>query len=300
VKTVIYLLFAAILLQANDFNASVLNSAYVSSWDNVNETLQRFIIKHDNKIKEKYFPLVDQPVLIENSYEGKAEPQTPKPAYTRDDLKILMTYTKYLIDQNRTQEIPEIYTRVISGLNNTDNNAYVTTFKIAMGNITLKSLKHDLDYLTPKEKSELLTHIPGLLRCKIEDFDAAVYDLFKTDIELAQSSLAQKFPKKRASRIVSILEKKVFDFYYHLFALKNVETQKSFMAKAIKEKNDFSKKLSRQLRKQPLSGDAIQKLSDETIADTLFYSAFLTDFIGSREACKKVIKRNQKVLQMLK
>jgi len=284
VKTVIYLLFAAILLQANDFNASVLNSAYVSSWDNVNETLQRFIIKHDNKIKEKYFPLVDQPVLIENSYEGKAEPQTPKPAYTRDDLKILMTYTKYLIDQNRTQEIPEIYTRVISGLNNTDNNAYVTTFKIAMGNITLKSLKHDLDYLT----------------CKIEDFDAAVYDLFKTDIELAQSSLAQKFPKKRASRIVSILEKKVFDFYYHLFALKNVETQKSFMAKAIKEKNDFSKKLYRQLRKQPLSGDAIQKLSDETIADTLFYSAFLTDFIGSREACKKVIKRNQKVLQMLK
>ena len=319
-KILLSLLISIIMLNAYDFNTSVLPSAITSKWQDIDNGLKEFIIKGDkNGMKEEFFTLLKEPISIMTE-EDKAKFLIPKINLRRNNLSILMSYTKYLIDQNRTQEIPEIYTRLIDGMNNyyDDYSLVTVVFEILINEITLKSLKYDLAYLSKKEKAQILSKAPNLFTYKLDDF----YRVFKVDIKTAirekKVILIKIFPKKRVDKIFIEVDKKVLDFNNHLFALKSKKEQEKIIKQFQKDSKEFINKnliqvsfLNQKIKKY---SDYIlylddfnlpkvttkQILTDKLIIDTLFYTAFLIKTYELVEESKQVIIRNKELLEMLR
>jgi len=319
-KILLSLLISIIMLNAYDFNTSVLPSAITSKWQDIDNGLKEFIIKGDkNGMKEEFFTLLKEPISIMTE-EDKAKFLIPKINLRRNNLSILMSYTKYLIDQNRTQEIPEIYTRLIDGMNNyyDDYSLVTVVFKILINEITLKSLKYDLAYLSKKEKAQILSKAPNLFTYKLDDF----YRVFKVDIKTAirekKVILIKIFPKKRVDKIFIEVDKKVLDFNNHLFALKSKKEQEKIIKQFQKDSKEFINKnltqvsfLNQKIKKYSdyilyiddsnlLKVTTKEILSDELIIDTLFYTAFSIKAYELVEESKQVIIRNKELLEMLR
>jgi len=314
------LLLSLVMLNAYDFNTSKLATSSVSKWQDVDSEIQQFIIKHDKIIKERFFPVIKQLFSI-LSDEEKAKFKTPKLNYTRDDIRVLMTYTKYLIDQNRTQEIPEIYVRVMDGINRTNNgDSFITLiFKIVMSKITLESLEYDLAYFKQEERAKLLSQSPKLFELSLAEFDKTLERTTKTLVKEYKSFLIKMFPKERVEKITAKLEQKALDYNRNSIALENIEEQKKFRQKIESDEKRFFEKYKtdanyfydnlvkysdnnrstfKELNQTQVTTQ--QKLSDEVIIDTIFYTAFLIRSVETQEDCKKVIELNNKVLQKLK
>lgn len=316
----ISLLLSFVILHAYDFNTSRLAISSVSKWQDVDSQIQQFIIKHDKVIKEKFFPVIKQPFSI-LSEEEKAKFQIPRLNYTRDDMRVLMTYTKYLIDQNRTQEIPEIYVNVIDGINRTDSGSSFISliFKIVMNRITLESLQYDIDHLSQQDKTKLLSKAPKLFELNLEEFDTTLERNTKDLVKEYKSYLIKMLPKERVEKISTTLEQKALEYNRKFITLKNIEERKKLVQKIKSDKKRFFEKYkveanyfydilvkysddNKSVSKEFNQTQKItqQKLSDEVIIDAIFNTAFLINFVETREDCREVIEFNQQVLQKLK
>jgi hypothetical protein len=308
------------MLNAYDFNTSSLPSAITSKWQDIDKGLKEFIVKGDkNGMKEDFFILIKEPISIMTE-EDEANFLAPKPNYTRNDLRVLMSYTKYLIDQNRTQEIPEIYIRLIDGINNYsyDGSLIAVVFKIIMNKIALKSLKYDLPYLSKKEKSQILSKSPKLFTYKLDDFYRVFKNSIKNIISEKKATFIKIFPKKRVDKIFVEVEKKVLDFNNHLFRLATKKEQEKIIKQFQKDSKEFINKnliqvsfLNQKTKKYPdyiLSLDNYnlpkvttkEILSDELIIDTLFYTTFFITTYELVEESKQEIELNKEVLEMLR
>ena len=321
-KILFSLLISIMMLNAYDFNTSKLDTSIVSKWQDVDSKLQQFIIQEDKQgMKKKFFSLLKQPFSV-LSDEEKANFQIPRINYTHNDIRVLLSYTKYLIDQKRTQEIAKIYTEAIDGLNHSEDgySAITIIFKIVVNRTILKSLEYDLAYLDKKDKAMLLSKVPNLFELKLEDFDTTFKNNTKSVIQEYKSTFIKMLPSDRSEQIASKIEEKVSNFYNHLFTSKSIEENNQVISKFEKDGKIFINKnlmqvsfLNQELIKYANSKysylyldnfnlpkvTTAQSLSDEIIIDTFFYRAFSMSIYKIREDCKKVIELNKKVLEML-
>ncbi len=316
----ISLLLSFAILHAYDFNTSRLATSSVSKWQDADSQIQHFIIQNDKVFKEKFFPLFNQPFSIV-SEEEKAKFQIPKLNYTREDIRVVMTYTKYLIDQNRTEEIPEIYVNVIDSINraNSGNSVITLVFKIVINNLTLKSLEYDIAYLKQEEKAKLLSKTPRLFELSLAEFDATLERSIKALVGEYQSILLiDMFPKERAEKIGTALEQKMLNVYHKSIELKEAKEREGFVQKYKSDAKSFLEKytaevnyLKRTIAQYYNDTESLKELnqtqittlgnvSNEVIVDMFFYTQFWINFMETREDCAKVIELNQKMIKALR
>jgi len=313
-------LMIALSLFANDLNSTLLTNATSTQWKNIDKTIQTYIIKNEKTITEKIIPAMAQPIKLPTQEEIETF-QVPKLLYTRQDIKTLLTYTKYLIDQNKTQEATDIYIQAINGLNNADKSYSMinTIFHIVINGIVLKSLEYDLSYLSKEDKALLQSKVPKLFILTMKEFDKALENETKIVLKELKSYLTKVLPQKRVDRIISKLEHKVLNFNNTLYNMNSIEAQKKMMASTIEKKQKFMQQYATKIsfikqeatkyrenntsfytyvKNLPQMQDE-KYFSDKMIVDGLFYHSFLHKFIMVQDDCKRVIELNQKVLKQL-
>jgi len=295
-------------LFANDLNSSLLANSITTQWKDMDKSLQEYIIQHEKGINES-IPQFKQPFkpLTQEEIDNF---KLPKLLYSRDDMRKLLSYVKYLIDQNRTKDATNIYITVIDGLNNADKSYEMINiiFHIVITNDVLKSLEYDMAYLSKEDKARLKSQTPKLFLLSMEDFDKAWRNNLALSNKFLKSNLINYLPSHRVEAIMKQLEEKKLNFYQKLFSFEVFDDAQKLMNQTQKQSNIFFTQNSKQMEQLKMIAQAhftsetkhIQKitLDDTLIVDMLFYVS-LTKIIQTKQDCLNAIQLNQKVLNLL-
>ncbi|HIP28498.1 MAG TPA: hypothetical protein EYG82_04920 [Sulfurovum sp.] len=104
----------------NDVNVSKLENIVKNGWDDSNVTLNNWIISNAERVMPEILEKIKKPIL-------KVEPtndnlfSTPKLLLGKDDILLIVAYTKYLEKYNKQEESMKINVEILKGLNTAED-----------------------------------------------------------------------------------------------------------------------------------------------------------------------------------
>ena len=109
----------------NDVSRVSLEKIVKNGWNDSNESLSAFIIKHAEKVMPIAMQKIKKPLLTVLPSENNKFP-TPEILLTTDDFLFILSYVKYLEYQGETDEALSIYLQILKGLDNIDDKSILS------------------------------------------------------------------------------------------------------------------------------------------------------------------------------
>ena len=182
-----------------------------SKWENIDKTLQQFILTNQERIKQEIIPKISRPIESDIS-KDRLYIQLPKRLISRNQYLILFVYLKYLISINKTNEVAKIYVEIMKGVNSVDKiYAISLVFSIVIDKMSLDFLKFEANNaLLSSDKKYILSKLPHLSNLKKGDFEVVVDEIMKGDFVVVFMPMLKMVYGVEYAKVMKI---KLYSFY---------------------------------------------------------------------------------------
>jgi len=160
----------------NDVNVSQLENIVNNGWNDSNLTLNKWVVSNAQRVMPEILEKIKKPILEVESTDDNLFP-TPKLLLGKDDVLLIVAYTKYLERYNKLEEAMKINIKILKGLNNIKDKSMLSLMvRMVFENTVVDSVEQYIDNLDiGKMKSKkLYENINTLLAQTSEGFFAAM------------------------------------------------------------------------------------------------------------------------------
>lgn len=148
----------------NEINFEQVQYIIANGWNDKNETLNTFIIKHGEAVMPEAIQRIKKPLIYAEPNKNDIFP-TPELLLSRDDYFFILAYIKYLEYKGELDVALNTYIQILKGLNNTGDNSLLNLIlHLAIEEITITGLNESLN------KNIFSQHMKTKLKSEIKDF----------------------------------------------------------------------------------------------------------------------------------
>jgi len=132
---------------SNDVNVSQLENIVNNGWNDSNLTLNKWIVSNAERVMPEILEKIKKPVLEVESTDDNLFP-TPKLLLGKDDVLLIVAYTKYLETHNKLEEAMKINVEILKGLKNIKDKSMLSLIlRMLYENTVVDSVEQYIDKL---------------------------------------------------------------------------------------------------------------------------------------------------------
>lgn len=185
----------------NEVSIEQLQQIIKNGWNDKNETLNQFIIKHGEAVMPEAMQKMKKPLIRAESSKNDIF-STPKILLSRDDYFFILAYVKYLENEDKLDVALNTYIKIIEGLNNTNDDSLLNLIlHITIEEMAVTALNESLNknIFSQEMKLKLKSEINEFLILNTKDILIAFEGEKESILKAIAISLATKTSEKDAS-----------------------------------------------------------------------------------------------------